>query len=395
MKNAMKKLMSLVLVAMILVSALPFAASAESADAVTVVIVDNATSGDVACFNKVPSRGGKSAVGDLLNYWAKNTAEVESAAFINAYAYYADGSRADVVEADTLSGGDKVRIRADIVWAQAEEETPDEPEQNPEQNPEQTPPAEPVVEPIKIVVKVGSSDNVVWTGEKVPANGEYALVENLLSYCWNKDWNEAYDYDYAWSSAQQAKVGMDSYIYAGDTLSVMLTKKGSNEDSDNFDDVVTGSDKYNKNSGDVVLEICMDKNQTPVKTPSIKSTIALDGKVTLDEVKSVVKQYFNSIDTDTGIVYDGLYVKQTYAGNVIEWVNDDKVSTVEGLYDAANNSKLVTIRVYISNAKLASSGNADPTNPKTGDSIMMPVAVMTVSACALAVAFYLNKKRAF
>ena len=156
---------------------------------------------------------------------------------------------------------------------------------------------------------------------------------------------------------------------------------------------VGSSDNYHKTSGDVVLEICMGQNQVPVKTVSIKSGIASDGRVTLSEVKSVVKYYYNAIDTDTGIVYDGLYLGQTNYNNVLEWVNDQKVDTVDGLYKAANNSKYVTIRVYISNAK-AGTGNADSSNPKTGDNIFMAVSMMTVSASALAVAFYLNKKRA-
>ena len=84
----------------------------------------------------------------------------------------------------------------------------------------------------------------------------------------------------------------------------------------------------------------------------------------------------------------------TYAGNIVEWVNDSKVASVGGLYDAANNSKLVTIRVYISNAKVVSSGKADSSNPKTGDGIFMAVATMAASASALATGFYFNKKRA-
>ena len=156
---------------------------------------------------------------------------------------------------------------------------------------------------------------------------------------------------------------------------------------------------YYKLSGDVVLEICIDQNQQPAKTISIKDGIAADGRVNLNEVKSVVKYYYNAVDADTGIVYDGLYKGQTYSDNVIEWVKDTKFETVSGLYEAANNCKVVTIRVYISNAKLAtttsSSNKADSTNPKTGDMIMAPVAIMTVSASLLAVAFYMNKKRAF
>ena len=45
-------------------------------------------------------------------------------------------------------------------------------------------------------------------------------------------------------------------------------------------------------------------------------------------------------------------------------------------------------------AKSSSSGTADTSNPKTGDSIYAPIAVLGVSATALAAAmFFYNKKR--
>ena len=392
MKNAMKKLMSLVLVAMILVSALPFAASASGQ--ITVVVKGGDEQVDTVIVT--PDNGESANVGNIIKYHVdKSKVAGDVVKIWSTLQQTVLDESATVVVGDTLTI--KYAAKAEPVVEDEPEEpttTPEEPTTTPE---EPTEAPAPVVEPIKIVVKNGSSDNVIWSGEKVPANGEYATVENLLNYCFNSDWTNVYTYDHGWSTAQQANVSLTGKIAAGDTLSVMLKEKKVEDTTPTTPPTTppAAATGYSKLSGDVILEICMDKNQTPTKSPSIKSSIALDGKVTLDEVKSVVKQYFNSIDTDTGIVYDGLYVKQTYAGNVVEWVNDSKVSTVEGLYDAANNSKLVTIRVYISNAKLASSGNADPTNPKTGDTIMMPVAVMTVSACALAVAFYLNKKRAF
>ena len=43
----------------------------------------------------------------------------------------------------------------------------------------------------------------------------------------------------------------------------------------------------------------------------------------------------------------------------------------------------------------ASNKKADSTNPKTGDTIYAPVMIMGASVSALAVLYYLNKKRAY
>ena len=384
MKNAMKKLLSLVLVAMILVSAVPFQAAADTIDAVTVVVIDNATDAEVARFDKTPT-GSSAKVGYLLNYWVKNNAEAESAEFLNAYAYYADGTKGDVAAGDALVGGDRVRIRANITWAAKE------PVQEPSEEPTQKP-TETVVAPINVVVKSGSSDNVIWSGEKVPANGEYAIVENLLSYCWNSDWANVYTYDYAWSSMQQANVSKTAKIYAGDTLYVML-KEGSANNSgsnsnDNDDDKLTD---YTKFAYPVYLNIYTDTTVGTVKkTVNITEGIAADGLVTLAEVKSVVEYYYNAVNTDKGIQYDGLYPAQ---GNwVSDYVADEKYERIGGLYEAAAD-RYVYINVMITNAVAASSGTADSSNPKTGDNIFMVASVMTVSASALAALLFLNKKR--
>lgn len=57
-----------------------------------------------------------------------------------------------------------------------------------------------------------------------------------------------------------------------------------------------------------------------------------------------------------------------------------------------------TTKIYVyltgsSSSSSSSSSKADSSNPKTGDNIMMAVSVMTMSATALAVAFYFDKKR--
>jgi len=397
MKNAMKKFFSIALALVMLISVFPFQASAEGA--VTVVVIDNATDVEVARFDKVPSYG-TAKVGDLLNWWVKNTADAQSAEFLNAYAYYADGTKGDVSAADGLVGGDKVRIRANITWAAAEQPPVQQPEQKPEQQPEQKPEQKPeetpvVVAPIQIVVKSGSSDNVIWTGAKVPANGEYALVENLLYYCWNSDWAKDYTFSHAWSTMQQAKVGTGAKIYAGDTLSIMLNANASNDNTGSNGNTGSNTNKPSKlNSNKVYLHVFLNnKIDEPDMNINITDWIAADGKVDVKtDVRTVVKTYYTAKNSD-GINIDGLYLA---VGNWVgSFITDTKSETIDNIVDLKEDG-YVHINVMVTNAraKTASTSTPDSTNPKTGDSIYMAVTVMGLSATALAAVLFLNKKRA-
>jgi len=115
--------------------------------------------------------------------------------------------------------------------------------------------------------------------------------------------------------------------------------------------------------------------------------IKMDGKkvgetITRNEVLSLVKQYYSvsSLKMYGHDVWD-TYVK----GGNVQAV--DSLTVQEGITE---------VHVQISgSAKYGSSYTADSSNPKTGDMIFAPVAVLGLSASALAVLFYLNKKRAF
>lgn len=143
----------------------------------------------------------------------------------------------------------------------------------------------------------------------------------------------------------------------------------------------------------VYLHIFKDnKVDDPAKTINITEGIALDGKVTLDEVKTVVKNYYTAKTSD-GIKYDGLYMaKGNWVGN---FVNDtQKYTTIEDTNEFRKESE-VHINVMITNANAKSTTNekADKTNPKTGDMIFIPVIFMVVSGAAIAGVYFYNKKR--
>ena len=116
----------------------------------------------------------------------------------------------------------------------------------------------------------------------------------------------------------------------------------------------------------VYLHIFKDnKVDDPAKTINITEGIALDGKVTLDEVKTVVKNYYTAKTSD-GIKYDGLYMaKGNWVGN---FVNDtQKYTTIEDTNEFRKESE-VHINVMITNANAKSTTNEKPdkTNPKIG-----------------------------
>ena len=128
---------------------------------------------------------------------------------------------------------------------------------------------------------------------------------------------------------------------------------------------------------------------SPDKRVEITNGIALDGLVSLEEAKTVVKNYYTAKDSD-GISYDGLYIAE---GN---WVANYGADTQK--YDSINAGEMrqtgtVYINVMIGNAKAKTTATADSSNPKTGDTIFVPFMVMGVTATALAAAYIFGKKR--
>ena len=321
------------------------------------------------------------------------------------------------------------------------------------------------VDPISIVVKVDGSDNVVWTGSKVPANGESAKVADLLSYCWNSDWDDVYTFDHAWSHDQQKNVAKTGSINAGDTVYIMLTKGSSSSggssstsgvldltirvngtkkydndvknftkatvgdvikniyDSDwtskyAFDkvevdgvthgrsdlEVMAGDEvdvyltrKYSKdNSNKVYLHVYLNGDASTIAmTKDITGTYLMDdwSTDTTEILKYLKNNYYTAKDTSEAITIDGLYTNTNtngaFPGN---YYADNKVSRLDNIKDKLEDG-YVHISVMLKNAKAKSSSTADSSNPKTGDTIFVPVMVMGLTASALAAAYVIGKKR--
>ncbi len=118
--------------------------------------------------------------------------------------------------------------------------------------------------------------------------------------------------------------------------------------------------------------------------------IQLEGKkvgetITKKEVTKAVSKYYNVSSLS-------MYDEQSWE----DYVDGASVQSV-GSLEITSDPYFIDVRIS-GTSKTTSSGSgytADSSNPKTGDTIFAPVAVMGLSVSALAVLLYLNKKRAF
>ena len=243
---------------------------------------------------------------------------------------------------------------------------------------------EETVKPITVKIVDDKGNAIAKQFEITPANGKSSVVGDILTQRWKGDWKDSYEFVTAKSDEKGGTLTLSTTINAGDTLTVTLkTKSGSSNNNSNG--------TSNKFPYKVYLHIFKDnKVDDPAKTINITEGIALDGKVTLDEVKSVVKNYYTAKTSD-GIKYDGMYLAEgNWVGN---FVNDTKkYDTIEDTNEM-RKTREVHINVMITNANAKSTDKADTTNPKTGDMIMIPVIFMLVSGAAIAGVYFYNKKR--
>ena len=219
------------------------------------------------------------------------------------------------------------------------------------------------------------------------------------------NWSASYVQTYG--GEDNTMVNLAASYKGGQRLYVYLTAKGSSTTTPSSSTTPSASttpsgstsatettEYYNKFPYNVYLNIYKDTMVgAPDKTINITKGAAIDGTVTMDEVKALVMNHYKAKDS-YGISFDGLYLAEgTWVTNyVTDTQKYDKFIDV----DTFRQYRTVYINVMIDNAtaKSSSSGTAETSNPKTGDSIYAPIAVLGVSATALAAAmFFYNKKR--
>lgn len=441
MKNTMKKLLSLVLVAMLLVCAVPFQAAATEADAKTVkvnVYVDDVLTTDKTItvksgesitlneelakslvksdktFVKWTGASGNEANGQVIPYekipanysvnlYVKKVVEdtrVDAKVPVKIYvdgSYVRDGEITVPVDGSvtlTKELGLKL-VKEDkefVKWTGASDNEATDVTVKYAGIDDgyflklfvNTKKAEEPVKPITVKIVDAKGNAIAKEFQVTPVNGKYSVIGDILTQRWKGDWKDSYEFVTAKSDEKGGTLSLSTNINAGDTLVVTLKAKSTSTDD-------TNNGTTNKFPYKVYLHIFKDnKVDDPAKTINITEGIALDGKVTLDEVKTVVKNYYTAKTSD-GIKYDGMYLAEgNWVGN---FVNDTKKYDTISDTNEMRKTREVHINVMITNANAKSSEKADKTNPKTGDMIFIPVIFMVVSSAAIAGVYFYNKKR--
>ena len=249
------------------------------------------------------------------------------------------------------------------------------------------PDPEPSVKEITYIITIGTTaDNAKesFRGSFKPANNGASKVGDILTNKWNSKWKNSYKFENAYVKGV-GDLGENDYVKAGQTVTIRVSSKSSSGGS-------TGGG-HNKFPYNVYLHVYLNNNlDSAHKTFDITDGIAADGVVDKNDIwNNLLKNYYSAKDSK-GVKIE-LY-KAT--GNwVKDFATDNQVSSINNILDLRDDG-YVHINVVLNNAKSkTSSSNADPNNPKTGDSIGTVISVMGLSATALATMFFFNKKRIF
>ena len=418
MKTVMKKIFSLMLVAVLLVSAVPFAASAaEETKAFDLALTAGTYSVDEILAQNCTTTS--------TNYWV-----------------HCHGPQEDYV------AGESFEAFADREYTLYVVETVADPEPDPVPDPEPETvtcetcdhvyvkgtehtcaketcakcgttyikakghtcniPAEPVVRKVTFVADRVDRTKIFWSVDVM--DGKSVYNPGIAP---DSDWdclNQVKDYDdytfMGWSTNPEATTGdystssvVRQTISGGDRTYYAIYKKVAvAPPTSSNGNGITNKDNTNK----VYLHIYVNGNASTIAlTREITNTYLLDDDtISNGELWTYVKKmYYTAKDPNVGLQIDGLYVNTGSSGTFPQnYYTDTKQETLTGI-KALLDKGYVHINIMLKNAvsyaSLESSSKADSTNPKTGDNIFAPVAVMGLSVSALAVLFYLNKKRAY
>jgi len=430
MKTVMKKLLSVMLVALLLVSAVPFQASAGAQYNVDIHIILGATGNDVAETLRLTLEEG-SVVSPAM---VKKQVEWMVVPNYPGYTYYGSTLTEDL----TLTGNMEVFVRLAAEVPDVTEPQPTETEPQPTETEPVAPGKLTIVvyaydasynaKEIGTVVKEGASS---YTLNKALAEECFAKV-GLVNYEEYKWWPKAGSVDLSDGNDVEVALtadpvmtpgnkkiititlmhndGTDTRQYiealAGDEILEAIkadknykepTRKGYKFAGWSFDmncsqdvgrDDVANSDikifaEWEKvaenNKYDVTLRVYLNGDAL-----NVDRTFDMSGYgdvITQAEVKSVINKYYTAKSGYT-LSYHGLFTTKTWDDG--DYDLDDAVSSIE-----VNKDGKTVIYVMVKNVKVV---EADSTNPKTGDGIVIALAtMMSTGGAALA----LGKKKFF
>ena len=249
------------------------------------------------------------------------------------------------------------------------------------------PDPKPTVKDINFVVTIGTTaDNAKesFRGSFTPAQNGASKVGDILTNKWNSKWKNSYKFENAYVK-EVGDLGENDYVKAGQTVTIRVSSKSSSGGS-------TGGG-HNKFPYNVYLHVYLNNNlDSAHKTFDITDGIAADGVVDKNDIwNNLLKNYYSAKDSK-GVKIELYKAEDNWVKN---FAVDNQTDRIDDILDQRDDH-YVHINVVLNNAKYKTSGsNADPNNPKTGDSIGTVISVMGLSATALATMFFFNKKRIF
>lgn len=238
-----------------------------------------------------------------------------------------------------------------------------------------TPPTSTTSGDLSLVITANGAEVV----KKTIQNFTKDTVSNLIKKNLDADWTSKYGFN---------EVAINGVTYYRSDLEVKAADKTVN---------ISLSRKYSKdNSNKVYLHVYLNGDASTIAlTKDITGTYLMDdwSTDTTEILKYLKNNYYTAKDTSEAITIDGLYTNTNtngaFPGN---YYADNKVSRLDNIKDALEDG-YVHISVMLKNAKAKTSATADTSNPKTGDTIFVPVMVMGLTASALAAAYVIGKKR--
>lgn len=148
---------------------------------------------------------------------------------------------------------------------------------------------------------------------------------------------------------------------------------------------------------DIWLYIYVNNDMiTPAKRILLNNYAIVDasqdgGILTKAEILSVVDDYYKATDANKGIIWQGAYREDSL--DIVKFVFKNDETPFVSLA-AERTASTVVIKARVTGVTAINSAKADSSNPKTGDSIFTAMTVMGLSAASLAaVMFVYNKKR--
>ena len=392
MKTVMKKMFCLMLVAVLLVGVMPFQAfAAEETKSWPLSL----TAGETYSVDAIKA---EKYSGSSSNYWVhlRNTED------------YLDGETFEAIE-----GGDYTLYVVETIPDEPTTEPTTAPTTEPTTAPTTEPTTAPTTEPTTAPTTEPTTapTTAPTTEPTVPQNGNTNGGYNLKVYAtmWTGDGREETVYLGTFQGLttntkiaqymDQNSNTIDNWV--AQVCSGYRWTDGKIYENKWSDDEIEWNDRMGYSNQEAYINVIRDSKDVVIfvhtsRTYVDHDWIKVEGKttndtLTLDEAKAIVRKYYK---------FSSLKM----------YSNDDWNEYVDGNNNiepqnavAIGSGNVTKIHVLITGASANSSSSsssgshstADSSNPKTGDEIFAPVMILGLSASALAVLFYLNKKRAF